>query len=171
MLESVANMGCPAVPLSGSGTAGQPTSETELSGTETATGVGTTSLKALAFRLLERDKARDTGRDSKPLPSVRSVPLPGQQTGRSGTVLSAVTVPACPVQGDKTTNPLAILDSRELPVGLFPACGNGMWWRVSILSGGPGQWTCERCSAPGLGVWVDACAVPTANHTAPKCSL
>jgi len=41
-----------------------------------------------------------------------------------------------------------------------PSCGAGLWWRLSILSGGPGPWTCKRCAPPDPADWLDGCAVP-----------
>ncbi len=39
-------------------------------------------------------------------------------------------------------------------------CGGEVWWRVSVLSGGPGPWQCERCQPPDPDLWRDACACP-----------
>jgi len=37
---------------------------------------------------------------------------------------------------------------EAVPVAPCAACGSGLWWRVSALSGGPGPWTCRRCAPP-----------------------
>jgi hypothetical protein len=39
-------------------------------------------------------------------------------------------------------------------------CGASLYWRLSVLSGGPGPWTCRRCHPPVPGMWLDACAFP-----------
>ena len=52
--------------------------------------------------------------------------------------------------------------SWELPDGPCSSCGCGDWWRLSILSGGPGPWQCGRCGPPHPEDWVDACAVAVA---------
>src|ERR1700722_12512765 len=49
------------------------------------------------------------------------------------------------------------------PSGPCPGCGAVLWWRVSILSGGPGPWHCQRCRPPAADDWTDACAFPKAQ--------
>jgi hypothetical protein len=56
--------------------------------------------------------------------------------------------------------PLAITDLGELPAGPCPNCGPGVWWRMSVLSGGPGPWHCKRCVPPCPADWIDGSAVP-----------
>jgi hypothetical protein len=51
------------------------------------------------------------------------------------------------------------VDLAALPDAACPACGNRIWLRCSVLSGGPGPWRCARCCAPPDGVWTDATAV------------
>jgi hypothetical protein len=51
-------------------------------------------------------------------------------------------------------------DLGALPAAPCPDCGSSLWWRVSVLSGGPGAWHCERCQPPDPDVWRDACACP-----------
>ena len=41
-----------------------------------------------------------------------------------------------------------------------PDCGSGHWWRLSVLSGGPGPWRCMRCVPADPEDWIDGCAVP-----------
>ena len=53
------------------------------------------------------------------------------------------------------------VDLGELPAGPCPVCGGGQWWRLSVLSGGPGRWRCERCMPPDPAHWIDGCAVPS----------
>ena len=48
----------------------------------------------------------------------------------------------------------------ELPDSPCRLCGLGAWWRLSVLSGGPGPWHCERCEPPNPQDWLDGCAVP-----------
>jgi hypothetical protein len=51
----------------------------------------------------------------------------------------------------------------EVPDAACPACDGGLWWRVSILSGGPGSWRCHLCAPPDLKDWIDAHAIPGAQ--------
>jgi hypothetical protein len=60
--------------------------------------------------------------------------------------------PAAPSSGN------VCLDN--LPSEACPACGTGLWWRVSVTSGGPGPWRCMRCVPPDPADWIDGCAVP-----------
>jgi hypothetical protein len=53
-------------------------------------------------------------------------------------------------------------DLGELPSGRCSVCGGGSYWRLSVLSGGPGPWRCMRCVPPDAADWVDGCAVPIA---------
>jgi hypothetical protein len=46
------------------------------------------------------------------------------------------------------------------PVDRCAQCGAGRWWRASVLSGGPGVWSCAGCDPAPADVWLDACAVP-----------
>lgn len=48
----------------------------------------------------------------------------------------------------------------NLPSEACPACGIGLWWRLSGLSGGPGPWCCKQCVPPDAADWIDGCAVP-----------
>jgi hypothetical protein len=48
--------------------------------------------------------------------------------------------------------------------GPCPYCGSGLWWRLSVLSGGPGPWTCQRCLPPAPDKWLDACAIPVSRR-------
>jgi hypothetical protein len=52
-------------------------------------------------------------------------------------------------------------DLGELPAGPCCGCGGGVYWRMSVLSGGPGPWHCGRCDRPHSGVWMDGHAEPT----------
>jgi hypothetical protein len=51
--------------------------------------------------------------------------------------------------------------SHNVPSVPCSDCGCGMWWRLSVLSGGPGPWSCARCFLPDSADWIDGCAVPT----------
>lgn len=53
--------------------------------------------------------------------------------------------------------------ATEGPPGPCEACGGGQWWRLSVLSGGPGPgpWHCHHCDHPNPANWVDACSIPT----------
>ncbi len=85
-MTDVTKVHCPAVPDHGSGTAGQCGSATDMNGTACGTAGGTLSLKALGRLVLERDKARDSVRDSaeKPTVGVSRSTLPIR--GASGTL-------------------------------------------------------------------------------------
>lgn len=52
-------------------------------------------------------------------------------------------------------------DLGEPPTARCSACGGGTYWRLSIMSGGPGPWSCIRCIQPGPEDWIDGCALPT----------
>ena len=52
----------------------------------------------------------------------------------------------------------AALGLGELPTGPCPRCGRGSYWRLSVLSGGPGCWLCQQCVRPDPGDWIDGCA-------------
>jgi hypothetical protein len=51
-------------------------------------------------------------------------------------------------------------DLGELPSGRCSVCCGGSYWRLSVLSGGPGPWRCMRCVPPDPADWIDGCAVP-----------
>ncbi len=87
----VAEPHCPAVPLPGSGTPGQPTFVTRPGGTVAGTESGTPSLKAfLARRVLERDRRLDSGRDSGATEPKTTVPLAALVSRPSGTLAEAL---------------------------------------------------------------------------------
>jgi hypothetical protein len=49
----------------------------------------------------------------------------------------------------------------QLPAGPCDRCGGGSYWRLSVLSGGPGPWACRRCHRPDPTAWLDDHAIPT----------
>ena len=51
------------------------------------------------------------------------------------------------------------------PLAACPDCQCGVWWRLSIVSGGPGPWSCMRCVAAPSDAWIDGCAVPVSKTT------
>jgi hypothetical protein len=53
------------------------------------------------------------------------------------------------------------LPSMAEPTELCQGCGNGRFWRLSVLSGGPSAWRCEGCDPPSPDAWIDATALPT----------
>lgn len=59
--------------------------------------------------------------------------------------------------------------SGPIDLGILPdvcgVCGQGAWWRASVLSGGPGPWRCSKCDPAPPEVWQDATAVPIARGT------
>jgi hypothetical protein len=60
---------------------------------------------------------------------------------------------------------LALLAANEIapdpePSTVCPACGCDLWWRVSVLSGGPGPWRCTYCDTPPRDAWQDGCCIP-----------
>jgi hypothetical protein len=54
----------------------------------------------------------------------------------------------------------AALDLGVLPTRPCSECDGRVWWRRSILSGGPSPWHCERCQPPDPDAWRDACVCP-----------
>lgn len=84
-MHDVVEPHCPAVPLPGSGTAGQSASATDFGGTPSGTVTETSSLKALAQLVLQRDKARDTERDRGQSPPEKLSRTLGQTGKPSGT--------------------------------------------------------------------------------------
>lgn len=46
------------------------------------------------------------------------------------------------------------------PARPCPLCQGRIFWRASVLSGGPGPWACSRCDPAPADVWQDASAVP-----------
>ena len=52
----------------------------------------------------------------------------------------------------------AAIDLGALPSGPCPVWGGGLWWRVSVLSGGPNPWLCRRCEWPNPGMARWACS-------------
>ena len=49
----------------------------------------------------------------------------------------------------------AAIDLGALPSGPCPGWGGGLWWRVSVLSGGPNPWLCRRCEWPNPAAWLE----------------
>jgi len=165
MPESVAAMDCPAVPPRGNGTAGQINPAPKPTGTPCGTSAGTARLQALEKLALLRDRQRDRGRDNAPNGSAALSRRPVSQQARGGTVSATVPNPVPPCKSAACLSPL---DLGELPANPCPACGAGLWWRVSMLAGGPGPWHCERCIPPDPADWIDGCAVPLG--TFPACA-
>jgi hypothetical protein len=90
--------------------------------------------------------------EGRSVPSVRSVIAPGNDVPTA--------IPSPP-----TVSPGAREGEASIELGMLPAapctvCGLGLWWRVSVLSGGPGPWTCWRCSQPNPADWLDASIFP-----------
>jgi hypothetical protein len=54
----------------------------------------------------------------------------------------------------------ATVDLGEPPNGPCHRCGGWRYWRMSMLSGGPGPWTCRHCQEPDPTIWLDGHAVP-----------
>ena len=46
------------------------------------------------------------------------------------------------------------------PLAPCPDCNCHEFWRLSVLSGGPGPWTCKNCTPPDPDVWPDAHVLP-----------
>jgi hypothetical protein len=63
-------------------------------------------------------------------------------------------VSSCAPEGE------ASVELGTLPAAPCTVCGFGLWWRTSVLSGGPGPWTCWQCSRPNPIDWLDAIAFP-----------
>jgi hypothetical protein len=52
------------------------------------------------------------------------------------------------------------------PDRLCSKCLLGLYWRFSVLSGGPGPWLCHTCEPPNSDDdWIDACAVPVPDFS------
>jgi hypothetical protein len=51
------------------------------------------------------------------------------------------------------------VDLAALPDAACSACGNRVWLRRSVLSGGPGPWRCARCDPLPADIWTDATAM------------
>jgi hypothetical protein len=62
------------------------------------------------------------------------------------------------------------IDLVALPSGPRPGCGGGLWWGVSVLSGGPNPWLCRRCEWPNSAAWLDGHAVGAAGSR-PECYI
>lgn len=145
-MRDVSTPDCPAVPVPKSGTVGQATGGTDIHGTDRGTASGTLSLKALASRVLMRDKPRDARRDSTTQAPVIAVPAATSHETSCGTELGLQPDAILPAAGPSTS---------------CQACGANLFWRLSVLSGGPGPWTCRRCEQPDPAVWLDSHALPT----------
>ena len=48
----------------------------------------------------------------------------------------------------------------EGPETACERCSGCLFWRLSVLSGGPGPWTCQPCAPPASADWIDACSLP-----------
>lgn len=145
---------CPAVPRPGGGTTGQSAVITKEDGTGPGTAGGTAARNALERLQIAWDRARDGQRDNariERLPLSRRAVAPGVV---SETAFRAVLMPVPAIQP---------FDLAHLPAAPCSACGQGAWWRVSVLSGGPGPWTCVRCDPAPPEVWQDATAYPTSQ--------
>ena len=59
----------------------------------------------------------------------------------------------------------AVPDFEMLPCVPCFECGRSNWWRLSVLSGGPGKWQCARCAPSNPEEWIDGCSVPTLHDT------
>jgi hypothetical protein len=57
----------------------------------------------------------------------------------------------------------AVRDVDTLPSAPCLQCGRGNWWRLSVVSGGPGPWQCVRCTPHGAEDWIDGRSVPVAD--------
>jgi hypothetical protein len=75
-------------------------------------------------------------------------------------LLTAITVKE---RSSSAVAPAPVL-SRDAPSAPCWDCGGGLWWRLSVLSGRPGPWSCERCIPPDPAGWRDACSIPTSPH-------
>lgn len=79
--------------------------------------------------------------------------------GTIGTIGNEVVAPRA------TSGSIAALSYAEaLPDAPCPGCGCGVWWRLSVMSGGPGPWHCQDCIKPDVADWLDACAMPAASR-------
>jgi hypothetical protein len=129
----------PAVPVPKSGTVGQSTGGTDISRTDCGTVSGTMSLKALANRVLMRDKAWDTKRDSAAQAPLITVPAARSRETSIGTDPRW--------QADALRMPPSWADaSGPPPAGAWCACCKGQrWWCEAIA---PSGWRCRACHPP-----------------------
>jgi hypothetical protein len=91
------------------------------------------------------------------------------EEGRSVPSVSSVMAPESNVPtaiaGPPVVSPCAPEGEVSIELGMLPAapctvCGGGLWWCTSVLSGGPGPWTCWQCSRPDPADWLDASVFP-----------
>ena len=57
-------------------------------------------------------------------------------------------------------NAIAPTEPLKLRAPITPCsrCNDVIWWRFSVLSGGPSPWHCEWCRPPPTNVWLDGSA-------------
>jgi putative DNA primase/helicase len=48
----------------------------------------------------------------------------------------------------------------DTPLAPCSVCRCHAFWRLSVLSGGPGPWTCKTCTSPDSDDWIDAHVLP-----------
>jgi hypothetical protein len=70
------------------------------------------------------------------------------------------------VRTEPCTRAVPSLDAEAVSAAPCPVCRCGLWWRVSVLSGGPGPWRCVICDPAPADVWQDAQAVPGGRWSA-----
>ncbi len=164
MPESVAALDCPTVPSCGNGTAGQPASRTNKSGTARGTSAGTARLKALEKLALLRDRQQDRGWDNATDDTSALSHRPESRRDSGGTVSAPVPCRVPPGQPAERA-----LGLGALPAGPCSDCGGGLWWCVSVLSAGPGPGrlprSCQagRCGGGGAGRWSGGGAPSSVN--------
>jgi hypothetical protein len=152
--DVVAALDCPAVPIPHAGTVGQSLSAIDSGGTDHRTTGATPSLKALAIRVLARDKARDIFRDTAALVPAETVPVTIAVETASGTParLSEPGRGAPPVQsnafaGFGLRRPPSWSGATTIPLRgcLCSCCGSRRWWREAHNARG---WRCWACHPP-----------------------
>jgi hypothetical protein len=138
-MHDVAIADCPIVPSPRSGTAGQSARGTDIYGTESGTGGGTLSLKALANRVLMRDKTRDISRTSATQAPTNNVPAATSGKTGNGTDQSC--------KPDALHRPPSWSDPAALPpVASWCNCCHGRRWWCEAAA--PRGWRCCVCHPP-----------------------
>lgn len=171
--NAVAEPHCPAVPPLGSGTQGQSALATKAGEIAGGTEAGTLALKALARRVLLRDRRRDSVRDSAATAPTTTVSLTTLISGPSGTLCAALAAAergAAAVAGPADTTDAAEAHAiREVdgaePTGRRGSGPNGKWTltdyartRERHLAGLPDLIAAGLLRPPS---WADADAIPS----------
>ena len=174
--DLVITANCPTVPAPNSGTVGQHVTGAAVAGTDTGTISGTLSLKALAERVLSRDRGWDTGGDETDgedsfTDSSRLSHCPisrrDRGTGRGFGVLPCRTREPAPSSGDPAASdafagwgvrrPPSWSERHTRPAGgcLCACCWGRRWWTDAHNAKGWCCWTCHPPTHLSAGTVID----------------